>query len=388
MNHIYTPMRACPVCDGRRGNVLGRLNYALFDDLDISGTKTMLSCAACGMIFDDVSFTEEQLKEYYRHNEHYAASSLGGSGSLSDDNQQRYDKIIDLLHPAPNEIILDVGCGQGGFVAKCLQRGFRAAGIEPSEKSRNAALSAGLNIYSSMGEYAAKNHDERIGTVVLSHVLEHLMNPLQVLQKLVSNVQGATVYMEVPDAASYISPNKMHWHELYFEHLNHFCNESLLNFAACSGVDVIRVGSAPFSETLADIQCLFLVGRLRCAADNIVKAALTVTPPEFTLPPLPGADLPRDNRPVALWGVSQYAMLLMGSLQQLERVDRLFDASSAKIGRKIRGVTIEDANAIRTLSKDTILILPYSQYSQQMRAELDESASFLGKIVNIQGSQE
>jgi SAM-dependent methyltransferase len=383
MNQNYTPLRACPVCNNRSGNILGKLTYALFDDLDIPGTKSLIRCSECKMIYDDVTFTEKQLQEYYRRNEHYAASSLGGSGSLSDDNRNRYDRIIDILQPDAGGTILDVGCGQGGFVAQCRVQGFRAAGIEPSEKSRNAGRATGLDIYASVSEYAAKQPEATIGTVVISHVLEHLLEPQKMMKELINNAPEALVYIEVPDAASYLSPDAMRWQELYFEHLNYFCKENFTNFAAQSCIEVIRAESTPFSKNLTNIQCLFLVGQFRCNTEIPVKKPGTVTVPQFTLPPLPDGGLPHDHRPIALWGVSQYAMLLMGSLPQLKRVNRLFDASPAKIGRKIRGVTIEDAREIRTLSKKTRLVLPYSQYSLQMLKELDESGSFTGEIVHI-----
>src|ERR1700690_184273 len=135
MNQHCYALRACPVCNNRSGNVMGRLSYALFDDLNIPGIKTLLCCDRCGMMYDDVDFTEELLHEYYCRNEHYAASPIGGTGGLSADNRNRYDRIIDHLQPAAKGTILDVGCGQGGFVAQCLKRGFVAAGIDPSEKS-------------------------------------------------------------------------------------------------------------------------------------------------------------------------------------------------------------------------------------------------------------
>jgi hypothetical protein len=208
------------------------------------------------------------------------------------------------------------------------------------------------------------------------------------IKELVRSAPEALVYIEVPDAASYISPNKIRWHELYFEHLNHFCKDSLSRLAAKSCIEVRTEEALSFSQNLADIQCLSLVGQFKCVPDQTAEHPGTVTVQEFTLPPPPIGDFPPDNRPIALWGVSQYAMLLMGSLPQLKRVDRLFDASPAKIGRKIRGVPVEDAREIRTLSEKTILVVPFSQYSQEMRRELDESALFSGEIVNIQGSQE
>ena len=144
-------------------------------------------------------------------------------------------------------------------------------GIEPSEKSRNTGLAAGLDIYASIAEYVAKYPKATISTVVMSHVLEHLLKPLEKLKELIRNAPEALVYIEVPDAASYLLPNAIRWHELYFEHLNHFCKHSLSSLAAQSGIEVISAESTPFSKNLADIQCLFLVGRFQCAADHPVK---------------------------------------------------------------------------------------------------------------------
>jgi hypothetical protein len=212
------------------------------------------------------------------------------------------------------------------------------------------------------------------------------MNPLQMLKELALYAPEALVYIEVPDAASYLTPYAIRWHELYYEHLNHFCKESLLSFAADSGVEVMRAEFAPFSQNQADVQCLIIVGRFGDLPDHQAQRPNLVKSPRFTLPQLPHFDLPRDNRPVALWGISQYAMLLMGSLPQLRRVDRLFDASSAKIGRMIRGIIVEDAKEIGTLSNMTTLVLPYSQHLQQILKEIEESASFAGEIVHMQSS--
>jgi SAM-dependent methyltransferase len=338
------------------------------------------------MMYDDVAFTAEQLKEYYNRNEHYAVSSLGGTGSLSADNLSRYDRIIDDLQPEPDGTILDVGCGQGGFVAQCLKRGFSAAGIEPSKKSRDACLKTGLDVFSSIEEYASNCPHVRIGTIVLSHVLEHLLVPQDMLKALSRLAPGAAIYVEVPDGESYISPDKVRWHELYFEHLNHFCKESLLNLAVCSGIEVERAGSAAFSRDQADVRCLSAIGRLGDRQGRTLKKDCIAAVPEFTLPQLPVLDLPKDNRPLALWGVSQYAMLLIGTLPQLKRITRLFDASPAKIGRKIRGVAVEDTKHLGTLSGETRLVLPFSQHSQQMLRELEGSAIFSGEIVYIRSS--
>ena len=54
------------------------------------------------------------MQDYYRRNDHYAYSGVGGGGFSPDDNA-RYDRIIDAVDPGADGLILDYGCGQGGL---------------------------------------------------------------------------------------------------------------------------------------------------------------------------------------------------------------------------------------------------------------------------------
>jgi hypothetical protein len=381
---IYQPVRSCPLCGKRSAYSLGRLNYALFDDLKISGKKVLVTCRECGMTYDDVYFTEQQLEIYYQTNEHYAASSLGGSGSSSEDNRQRYGRMLSELNLESKSTIIEVGCGQGGFVAECLRQGYRAAGIEPSIKSRAIGEGMGLKIYRYLAEFRNENPKEKVNAVVLSHVLEHLLNPLGMLEEIQRFAPEATIYLEVPDAQAYLGPNKVSWHELYFEHLNHFTREIFNHLAFRASIGVSTLKGSFFSEKLNKSRCLILTGKFNQASTKMMCRSDLSAIQTRQLPPLPGENLMSNGKPTALWGISQYAMLLMGSLRQLGKVDRLFDASPAKIGRKIRGVIVEDIKTtIKTLDKNTILIIPYSPYADQMYDELQGTGTFTGQIIRM-----
>jgi len=379
MNSTSTTFRPCPVCDSHAGYVLGRLCYALFDDLDIPGEKTLTACRQCGMMYDDVAFTDDQLSGYYRMNEHYAFSGKGGTGSSSSDNNDRYDRIIDQLKPDGKDLILDYGCGQGGFLSRCRQRGLQAAGIEMSVRSREVAAASGLEVYESPEAFARINN-RRIGAVVFSHVLEHLLHPLHGLQSVARLAPaGAVFYFEVPDADAYLAGQSIHWEEMYFEHLNHFRHQSLYRLAARLPLSVIREERIEFSRDLKDVKCLMLTGQLS-EPDAQEKAAETsgnFMPSAFSsLSPAP--DLP--DGPLAIWGMSQYAMLLLGSLPGLkERTVRLFDSSPAKKGRTIRNLPVESPDRLASLGNDITLLIPRSAYLASMLKDL-KSKSFKGAI--------
>lgn len=385
MNEKYLSKRPCPVCEGREGSALVQLCYALFDDLKMSGHKTLVQCNTCGMLYDDVHFSENQLREYYRRNEHYAVSSMGGSGSVTKDNEARYNRIISLLEPDSNGMIIDFGCGQGGFISRCLQYGLKAVGIESSTKSREIAQKAGLHVYESVDDFVAKNAECKIQAVVFSHVLEHLINPMGILRVFAKFANGALVYIEVPDAGSYLSPSAVRWQEMYFEHLSHFCERYITEFSRRSSIEIKKQGEIPFSKLQKDIRCRFVLGRVADTQKPIEIPAFSDYEygPMSQIPFVSVESVVEGDRPLALWGVSQYAMLLLGSCSELAvRVRRIFDASPAKMGRSIQGIVVESPVELGTLSDDFILLIPKSNSLPQMRRLLP-GTGFKGKVVEV-----
>ncbi|MBU2621303.1 MAG: methyltransferase domain-containing protein [Proteobacteria bacterium] len=383
MNEKHLSERPCPVCEGREGSTLAQLCYALFDDLKMPGQKTLLECSKCGMLYDDVRFSDNQLQEYYRRNEHYAVSSIGGSGSVSKDNKARYDRIIDLLEPGSSGVILDFGCGQGGFISRCLQYGLKAVGIEPSAKSRKAAQEAGLHVYESMDSFVTENSSCKIQAAVFSHVLEHLMNPINLIRFFAEYANDALVYIEVPDADSYLSPKAVRWQEMYFEHLSHFRKKNIAELASRSCVEIKKEGEISFSKLQKDIRCRFIVGRFSFKSQRTEVSTMPDFYPVSQLPSVSVETIPHDSRPLALWGVSQYAMLLLGSCPELlSRIRHLFDASPAKIGRRIRGIVIEPSSNLSSLTDDHVLLIPKSYFLFQMRSQLPD-AGFKGQVIEV-----
>lgn len=385
MSVTYLSERPCPVCEGCEGVALAQLNYALFDDLKMSGHKTLVQCNTCGMLYDDVNFSDDQLQQYYRRNEHYAVSGIGGSGSISEDNKTRYDRILDLLAPDANGVILDFGCGQGGFISRCIEHGLKAVGIESSAKSREAAHEAGLQVHESMHAFVTVNPSCKIQAVVFSHVLEHVLNPINLIRFFAEYANDSLVYIEVPDADSYLSPKSVRWQEMYFEHLSHFQKRDIAELARRSCMEIIKEGETPFSSLQSDVCCRFIVGRFATNQKLMEESACSGY--EYhqisQLPDVSVENIPQDDHPLALWGVSQYAMLLLGSCPEiLYRIRRLFDASPAKIGRSIKGIVVEPSSELDTLTDDFILIIPKSIFLPQMLSLLP-STGFKGMVMEV-----
>lgn len=76
--------------------------------------------------------------------------------------------------------LLDVGCSHGLLLEEAGRLGFTAEGIEPSEGAVDYCNRKGLNVrrgYLAKGIYPPNTFD----VVVMSHVLEHLLDPRELL---------------------------------------------------------------------------------------------------------------------------------------------------------------------------------------------------------------
>jgi SAM-dependent methyltransferase len=107
------------------------------------------------------------------------------------------DHVV-ALHPASPEVVCEVGCGDGALLAELAGRGYgrEHVGYEVSpEAARIAAQRPELRVSSFDGERLPEA-DRAFDLGVLSHVLEHVPDPVALLRET-ARVCGAVV-VEVP----------------------------------------------------------------------------------------------------------------------------------------------------------------------------------------------
>lgn len=85
-------------------------------------------------------------------------------------------------HLRPTAKILEIGCGEGLLLSELNKLGFNVQGIEPSKSGSDRAREKGLNVITGcFSEFKIRQHFD---AVILSHVLEHLHRPLDMLEKV------------------------------------------------------------------------------------------------------------------------------------------------------------------------------------------------------------
>lgn len=384
--------RPCPICSARETTFLRLLRYAMFDDLPLSGRTSIEVCQECGMVFNQVDGGANALRAYYHSNQHTLISATPGSGGLSAVELRRYQRLFKLLglENKQTQVIMDFGCGKGGWLEWLRHMGFsQLIGIEASASCRESIENSGLiDVYA---EAVNIPKNIRLKFVLLSHVLEHLYDPLTELRRLVEKSEkNACFFIEVPNAPAMLDCDNP-WAWLFFEHINHFDVRSICNLVYRAGLEVKQLGYWSFDPAHGkENECLYLV--CRPGKTNIKIKLKTYDHSSWSKRLnnfLKGNPLSESfiesvdfNRPLALWGCSQYSMLVLGMHKEIFlKLRYLCDESPAKIGRRIFGIPIQSPDVLQKLDNNHLLLLPQSNYLAAMREKLTSLGVKLDVVV-------
>lgn len=136
--------------------------------------------------------------------------------------------------------LLDVGCGSGEFLQRMRDTGWRVLGTEPDP---NAAARLqdrlGFRVFSNVGEVEAQ--PERFDLITLSHVIEHVPDPLATLRQLARLLKpGGRLVITTPNAKGFgASLFGRFWRGLEPpRHFNVFTPESLSEALVGAGLRV------------------------------------------------------------------------------------------------------------------------------------------------------
>ncbi len=101
------------------------------------------------------------------------------------------DRLSAVLSPGAR--VLEIGCGEGLLLDELARRGMRVVGIEPSETASTVARRKNLEVYT--GYFPSTSIQGSFDAVVMSHVLEHLPRPPEVLTAVDRILNGGCVML-------------------------------------------------------------------------------------------------------------------------------------------------------------------------------------------------
>lgn len=205
-DHVHT--RGCPVCGGSSNSplleavdqpvMLNRLYHSAPEAL--ASPRVPLAfrqCRTCGFVFN-ACFEPSTV----RYSSDYVNDQAHSKVYLEHSHSVR-DRLVELVRSRPGRIV-EIGCGQGGFLSSLCERARRQGiGFDPAYLATSPSPPSITLISESFGEDSVErlsNDASPIALICCRHVIEHLDDPVRMLN-LIEQLAGphdALVYLETP----------------------------------------------------------------------------------------------------------------------------------------------------------------------------------------------
>ena len=189
----------CPLC--------GSAMLSLFSEHVILGTRVRnILCENCTLVFQSPRLSEDELNAYYAGP--YWIQAIGAEvpiASKLDFEQARALHLADVIEQSIGtcKVHLDIGCAAAALLLETKRRfGCHVVGIEPGVAYAAHARQAGVEIHSSLDEFLKQmTGGGRPDIVTMSHVLEHVSDPVSFLRRIRDEVLPFDGYLliEVPN---------------------------------------------------------------------------------------------------------------------------------------------------------------------------------------------
>ena len=225
----------------------GRSHTPLFFDF----YPTISRCDACGLIFNAVLPSEEELEGIYTEEYYKSKDSLryGYTNYLADrsnivrTSERRLADIEKIKQPGS---LLDVGCAFGFFMDVARERGWTVSGVEISRFAAEYATGElGLRVERCSAEYCGYG-SRAYDVITMWDLIEHLRDPAGTLRRLAGALkEDGILVLSTPDAESVparvMGERWLGW-QLRNEHLYYFSQTTLERMLNAAGLEVFRQG--------------------------------------------------------------------------------------------------------------------------------------------------
>lgn len=225
---------ACPAC----GSAAPPRPVEDYADPVAGRRYALKECAACAVVFSEPR--EAVGPDWYE-----AAGPLRGREPSGDPRKDwRFARFLEAGLP-PGKV-LDVGCGEGGFLLLARERGWEVSGFDYDRRVVDLARAKGLSDVRAeeFSAFMRSRADGEFDAAVLFDVLEHVPEPRAFLREVRRVLKaGGVLAVTLPDARRPL-PFGRELHDYPPMHFTRWTGEALAGFLEREGFRMVRVESS------------------------------------------------------------------------------------------------------------------------------------------------
>lgn len=280
---------------------------------DTGITLTIRQCSFCGLV-------QHRMKPVDYYKEVITTATLSEkSRSYKLNKMKEFIGMFGLI----GKKALDIGSGRGEMIDILNEAGFKAAGIEASNKSVRVGRVAGRNI---MRDYIGDSKKIKGGlydAFVFLNYLEHLPNPGAVIRNIHNNITaGAVGFITVPNS-DHSFKNKI-FYDFVVDHISYFSENTLKYAFETNGFDVLECRTDNednnieiFVRKKSALNILSQYAEVESLIDNFRKII---------------AEYKANGKRIAIWGAGHRTLTLL-ALSKADDIAYIVDSAKFKQGK-------------------------------------------------------
>lgn len=195
---------SCPLCGSSKNSLFNR---SIFQHLQVINRI----CDHCGLVFQSPRMTEEETDEFYKR-EYRRLNQGGQEQPLAKEIDIQVQRALALRKIVVRQVgkvsrHLEIGCSAGCLLQAIKEQyGCTSVGVEPGNAFRYHAVQQGFRVYPSLAALQ-ENKEQRFDLISMSHVLEHMTDPVAYLIELRRSciTPDGWLFLEVPNLYGHFS---------------------------------------------------------------------------------------------------------------------------------------------------------------------------------------
>jgi SAM-dependent methyltransferase len=234
--------KRCPLCSGN-SSVL----YSDCFDFEyfVASSAQFYRCTNCGFVMMDPVPTRTELSELYPADYHNFDQPSNAISRLLLNRYYEHQSALCRRQMPPGGSFLEIGCASGDILERMQRAGSRdVQGIEISGEACEQAWKRHLNVFhGTLDEFET---DDKFDLVFMSHVIEHVLDPVATVAKIRTMLKpGGVLYLETPNVRALDSRLwKNKWGLIHYpRHLYLFDRSTVRRLLEASGLVDVRVAS-------------------------------------------------------------------------------------------------------------------------------------------------
>ena len=156
-----------------------------------------------GVLKTQPDLDEKTLDKYYDSSQYSSHYNVGGFigflYSLSAYIMLRFKFRVLSKYINKESLIVDFGCGKGGFLSYLKKKKYTVVGVDSNKKARDMCLEKNLKTYKSINDFK-----ENFDTITFWHSFEHVSKPNEILDQIITQSKdNLTVVIALPNYRSF-----------------------------------------------------------------------------------------------------------------------------------------------------------------------------------------